>query len=198
MKRYRLQILLFTLILLILPKPGMPQDNFTFGIQANQTAIEVLGEVGFYLQPSTFYVGANGVYFEDRYSMGGLHAMVGNVVAPGLTGKIGFKGAAGKFKRSGIDDPNLYALAFSISGRYDLSEVIAAHYIPVILHATVSIAPKPLSFDDTERFFETTFGADWMFLENAAITASYRFVDAKFEEWRRSHGGGYLGFKFIF
>lgn len=189
---------LATIITLSTPSPVMAEDQYIFGIMANRTAIEMQGEAGFYLQPSTFYAGANGVYHEDRYRMLGAHAMVGNVIYPGLTGKIGFKGYFGRFERSNRNNQDLGALAFVVSASYDLSDVIAAHYIPVILHATFSAGPRPTSFSDTERFFEGVLAADWMFLENAAITASFRYVDAKFDEWSRSHGTGYLGFKFVF
>ena len=190
--------LLVTIIPLTSPSTVMAEDQYIFGIMANRTAIEIQGEGGFYLQPSTFYAGANGVYHEDRYSMLGAHAMVGNVIYPGLTGKIGFKGFFGRFEASNRNDQDLAALAFVVSASYDLSEVIATHYIPVILHATISAGPQPTSFSDTERFYEGVLATDWMFLENAAITASFRYVDAKFDEWSRTHGTAYLGFKFVF
>ncbi len=180
------------------PSPVTAEDQYIFGIMANRTAIEMQGEAGFYLQPSTFYAGVNGVYHEDRYRMLGAHALIGNVIHPGLTGKLGFKGYFGRFERSNRNNQDLAAIAFVVSASYDLSDVIAAHYIPVILHATLSAGPRPTSFSDTKRFFEGVLAADWMFLENAAITAKLRYVDAKFDEWSRSHGSGYLGFKFIF
>ncbi len=194
--RYRAAWLLIAVLLL--PAQSIAQDRFMFGILANHTAIEVLGEAGFYTQPSTVYAGASGVFYEDRYTMLGAHAMVGNKIHGGFTGKIGFKGFWGEYERTGHDDQNILALAFSISGSYDLSNVIAARYVPIVLHATASISPSPTSFDDTERFFEGIVAADWMFLQNAAITASFRYIDAKFKKWSRSHGSGYLGFKFVF
>lgn len=201
MKRIFLHSLLLLFCLLAIPAEAVSResrDSFTFGIQANRTAIEVFGEAGFHIQPSTVYVGGNGLYYEDKYRMASIHTMVGNVIHRGMTGKIGFKGVAGRFERKGRDKQDLRALAFSISGSYDLSEVIATRYVPVILHATFSYSPKPLSFNDTERFFEGLLAADWMFLENAAITASFRYLDLNFDTWDRSHGSGYFGFKFIF
>ncbi len=198
MKRICLQLCVFAMALFIIPAPGASQEEFLFGIQANRSALDLYAETRFYTQPSTVYIGANGLYYEDKYSVFGIHAMVGNVVSRGLTGKIGFKGFAGEFKRPRNKNPDLLALAFSISGSYDLSEVIATHYVPVIFHTTLSYSPRPMSFDDTERFVEAMLSADWMFLENAAITASVRYLDVDFGEWERSHGSGYLGFKFIF
>jgi hypothetical protein len=198
MKSFFCTALILITVLTVIPAKVMARDTFLFGIQANSSAVEVLGEAGILLKPSTFYAGANGIYFEDKYSMLGVHAMVGNVISPGLTGKVGFKGVTGKFKRSGRDDPSLLAVGFSVSGRYNLAEVIATHYVPVILHATVTISPKPLSFNDTNRFFEGILGIDWMFLENAAITASFRYLDVGFDQWDRTHGSGYGGLKFIF
>lgn len=198
MKRICAQTLLLSIILLMIPEQALSRNNFSFGVLANYNAIEVLGETGIHLKPSTLYVGANGVYYEDKYSVYGIHTMVGNEISHGLTGKIGFKGVTGKFKHTRHDDPSLLALGFSISGQYNLSKVIASHYVPVILHATFTFGPKPLSFSDTEHFFETILGADWMFLENAAISASFRYLDVGFDQWDRTHGSGYGGFKFIF
>ncbi len=130
--------------------------------------------------------------------MASMHAMVGNVIQHGFTGKLGFKSFYGEFDRSAHEDPRLLSLAFSISGEYDLSEVIASHYVPVVLHATLSYSPKPLSFEDTDQSFEGILAADWMFLENAAITATFRYLDIDFDHWDRTHGSAYLGFKFIF
>ncbi|MGM0402382.1 MAG: hypothetical protein ACQEQN_01560 [Thermodesulfobacteriota bacterium] len=198
MKKICLQLLLVAVALFTLPAPGAARESFLFGIQANRSAIDLQAEIRFHTQPSTLYAGANGLYYEDKYSIFSTHAMVGNVISRGLTGKIGFKGFVGEYERSRHYDPDLLALAFSISGSYDLSEVIITHYVPVILHATISYSPRPISFDDTERFFESLFAADWMFLENAAITASVRYLDVHFKQWESSHGSGYLGFKFIF
>lgn len=197
MKKICISICFMLFVLLMIPESGIARDSYTFGIQANRKAIEVFGEGGFDMQPSTLYAGANGLYYEDKYSMLGVHAMVGNVIYPGLTGKLGFKGVGGEFKRSGRNNQTVLALAFSISGTYDLSDVIATHYIPIILHATFNLSPKPLSFNDTETFMEAVLAADWMFLENAAVTASFRYLDVDFDDWDRSHGSGYLGFKFI-
>ncbi len=198
MKRICLPLLVFAVVLLIVPAPGSSQERFLFGIQANRSAVELYAESQFDTQPSTVYLGANGLYYEDKYSIFGIHTMVGNVISRGLRAKIGFKGVAGEFKRTRHKNPDLLALGFSISGSYDLSEVIATHYVPVIFHATISYSPRPMSFDDTERFFEALLAADWMFLENAAITAGARYLDVDFGQWERSHGSGYLGFKFVF
>lgn len=198
MKRMLINVILSAVFFFMLPAELFAQSQFMFGIQANRSAIEIFGEKGFYIRPSTIYVGANGLYYEDKYTVYGVHAMVGNVIHRGLTGKIGFKGAGGEFKRRGKDNPDLAALAFSVSGRYDLSEIVASHYVPLILHVTLNYSPRPLSFKDSERFFETLLSADWMLLENAAITACFRYLDVNFNGWSRTHGSGYLGFKFIF
>ena len=198
MKRVCVPLLFLLVLSLAKPVAGADKDVYMIGIHANHNAVEAFGEMGLYLQPSTMYFGANGLYYENRYAMLGVHAMIGNVVHRGLTGKIGFKGVAGELKRSGNDNPDILALAFSISGSYNLSDVIVTHYVPVILHATLSISPKPLSFDDTELFLETVLGVDWMILENAAITGSFRYLYIDFDDLDRSHGSGYLGFKFVF
>jgi len=198
MKRMLINTIIPIVVFVMLPGELFAKSQFMFGIQANRTAIEIFGEKGFYIQPSTIYVGARGLYYEDNYSVFGLHAMVGNVIHRGLTGKIGFKGAAGEFKRRGKDNQDLAALAFSIAGSYDLSEIVASHYVPVILNVNLNYSPRPLSFEDSERFFEALLSADWMFLENAAITACFRYLDVNFNDWGRSHGSGYLGFKFVF
>jgi hypothetical protein len=198
MKSFSLKALMIIIVLSVIPVNAMARDTFSFGIQANSNAVEFLGEAGILLKPSTFYAGGNGIYFEDKYSMLGVHGMVGNLISPGLTGKVGFKGVTGKFKRPRHDDSNLLAIGFSVSGRYNLAEVIATHYVPLILHATVTVSPKPLSFNETNRFFEGILGVDWMFLENAAVTASFRYLDVGFDLWDRTHGSGYGGLKFIF
>lgn len=198
MKKIHARALFLTIALVVLPASAAARDQFSLGIQANRSAVEVFGEAAFAFAPSTFYAGASGLYYEDRYAIASIHAMIGNVIRHGFTGKLGFRGYGGEFTRSSHSNPDLYGAAFSVSGHYDLSDVIASRYVPVILHGTFSFSPKPLSFNDTERIFEAILAADWKFLENAAITAGFRYLDVKFDHWDKSHGSGYLGFKFIF
>ncbi len=198
---YRWKIALLACCLL-LPALAHAQDQLAFTIQANQSAIEVIGEAAFNLAPSKMFAGANMLYKEDEYSMLGIHTMVGNAIhTQALTGKIGFKGVVGEVERSGSDS-DLLALAFSVAAVYDLSDVVAAYYIPLSLSATLNIAPQPLAFSDTDEFVEGIAALDWRILENGIITLSYRYIEMDFEdrrgEWQMNDSEGYLGFKFLF
>jgi|GEM_PF-1268930 len=196
----RWKIVLFTCLVLV-PGTLMAQDQFSLTLQANQSAIEFIGEAGFHLPPSTLYVGTNVLYDEDDYTVVGLQGHVGNIVEyEGLTGKVGLKAVVGDFEHP-VEDSDLMALAFSAGVQYDLSDVVASYYIPVILSGTLNIGPKPLSFDDTDEYIEAVAAVDWKFLENAAITASYRYIEVDFERpvrWQKTDRDGYLGVKFIF
>lgn len=191
----------FFAFLLLAPAPLLAQDNFGVALQANDSAIEFIGDAGFEIPPSKIYATANYLYNEDEYTIFGLQGLVGNAVQfEGLTGKIGFKGFVGDFERP-YQDSQLLGIAFSAGAAYDLADVMPPYYVPVILSATLNVGPKPLCFDDTEEYLEAIFAVDWKILENGAITASYRHLDVDFNQpvdWHESDNPVYLGVKFMF
>ncbi|MGM0451639.1 MAG: YfaZ family outer membrane protein [Thermodesulfobacteriota bacterium] len=196
---WRLVQLVF--VFFLLPGMAFAQDHYNVGIQANQSAIEVMGEMGFDLPPSTLTFGGNFLYDEDEYDLYGLHARVGNIIAANaLSGKLGFKAVAGEVE-GGRADSDVWALAFSAGAEYDLSKAIASHYVPVTLRATLNLGPKPMSFDDTDEYVEFIAGLDWKVLENGAVMLNYRYLEIDFDDpvnWQKTDNAGYVGFKFMF
>lgn len=191
---------LFLSVFFLFPGLVFAQDHYSVGIQANQSAIEVMGEMGFELPPSMLTFGGNFLYDEDEYDLYGLHARVGNIVdANALSGQLGFKGVAGEVE--GRVDSDVLGIAFSAGVQYDLSKAIAAHYIPVTLHATFNLGPKPMSFSDTDEYMELVAGLDWKVLENGAVMLNYRYLEVDFDDpdkWQKTDNAGYVGFKFMF
>lgn len=186
---------------LLLPGAGTAQDRFEFGLQANASAIEAMGNVEFDMPTGVLTLGGNILVDEDDYDLFGFQTLVGNVIdIEALTGQLGFKAVAGEAERPGSDS-DVLVLAFSAGVQYDLSRALSRSDIPVTLHSYLHYAPDPTSFDDSDEYFEFIAGADWKILENGALIANYRYLEMDFEDpvnWQEIDNELYVGMKFMF
>ncbi len=192
---------LILMLVLVLPASGFSQDRYEVGLRVNNSAIEAIAAMEYTTMPGKVRIDANGLYEDDDYKMIGSSITFGDeVITPGLTGRLGFRGVLGDFDRPGKDS-NLVAAAFVLGADYDLSSAYLSYYIPLILHADVNIGPSPICFDDTEEYIEANFGVDWMIIQNAALMIHFRFLEAEFEDpvkWQENDRAVYAGIKFRF
>ena len=175
-------------------------DNFSFKLLANRSAIDSGVDAVIRVKDSNLVTGVSGVYDEDDYKILFARAMVKNeLIIDGLQGMIGFQGGWGeaeKHQREG----DLLNIAFALSVAYDLS-VAYSNQFPVTLSASISFSPQPLCFRDADEFFEILAEIDWKVLENAALVASYRYIEMDFKKetrWEKADSAGYVGLKFSF
>ncbi|MFW5936448.1 MAG: hypothetical protein ACOCS6_00170 [Desulfosalsimonas sp.] len=192
---------LILMLVLALPVSGFSQDRYEMGLRVNNSAIEAIAAMEYTAMPGKMRIDANGLYEDDAYKMIGSSITFGDeVITPGLTGRLGFRGVLGDFERPGKDS-KLVAAAFVLGADYDLSSAYISYYIPLILHADVNIGPSPICFDDTDEYIEANFGVDWMIIQNAALMLHFRFLEAEFEEpvnWQENDRAVYAGIKFRF
>ncbi len=87
------------------------------------------------------------------------------------------------------------ALPLMITGGYNLRTAI-----PITFNAEVAYAPKVLSFNDAQGYYEYRISADFHVIDNAEVYVGYRDMETKFEgtSFYKYNGAGYVGFRFHF
>ena len=200
---HRLVLILGTILTLLMltPVSGFSQDRYEVGLRVNDSAIECIAGMEFTAMPGKMRIDANGLYEDDAYTMVGTSITFGDeVLTPGLTGRLGFRGVLGDFDRPGSDS-NLVSAAFTLAADYDLSSAYLSYYIPLVLHADVNFGPSPVCFDDTEEYIEANAGVDWMIIQNAALMLNLRYLEVEFDDpvkWQEDDWALYGGVKFRF
>ncbi len=175
-------------------------DTFSFKLLANRSAIDSGFDTVSHVKGDTFVTGISGVYNEDEYKILFAKAMVKNdLLINGLEGSLGFKGSWGEAEKH-QQEADILNIAFALSVAYDLS-IAYSEQFPVMISVTAGYSPQPLCFQDTEEFFETVAEVDWKVFENAALVASYRYINIDFDEnirWKKKDSTGYVGLRFSF
>jgi len=174
--------------------------DYNLKLVANQSAVESELEVIFPSFNSIMTTGVSGVYQDDDYKMICAKALIGNeIFVQGLTGGLGLKAALGEAEKRNFED-DIAVLGFTAAASYDLSKEFGRD-VPVTLLSSLTLAPQPLCFSDTDKFFEFLLECDWKVLEQAAVVASYRYLNMDFENkgsWEQRNSTGYIGLKLFF
>jgi hypothetical protein len=127
--------------------------------------------------------GVAGIYTDDgdtEYKWGELGFMVGNdVIMPGLTCEVGFKGLLGKAEENGYEG-DVGAIAFSGRASYDFAQQMT---LPGSFDVFLGIdyANKILSFMDTDDYFAFHTGVDIPLFERASVIMEYSVYDMDME-----------------
>jgi hypothetical protein len=174
--------------------------DYNLKLVANQSALESELEAIFPSFNSIMTTGISGVYQSDDYKMLCAKALIGNeIFVQGLTGGLGLKAALGQAEKRHVED-DIATLGFTAAVSYDLSKEFGRD-VPVTLLSSLTLAPQPLCFSDTDKFFEFLLECDWKVLEQAAVVASYRYLNIDFENdanWEKINSTGYIGLKLFF
>jgi hypothetical protein len=174
--------------------------DYTFKLVTNRSALESELEAIFPSFNSTMTTGISGVYQSDDYKIVCAKALIGNeIFVRGLSGGLGLKAALGEAEKRNIED-DIASLGFTAAISYDLSKEFGPD-IPVTFLSSLTLAPEPLCFSDTSEFFEFLLECDWKVLEQAAVVASYRYLEVEFEnrrDWQTTNNTGYIGLKLFF
>ena len=174
--------------------------DYTLKLVANQSAIESELEAQIPTFNSMVTTGVGGVYQSDDYKIAYAKALFGNeIFVRGLNGGLGLKGAFGQAEKRHIED-DIASLGFTAALSYDLSKEFGPD-IPLTFLSSMTLAPEPLCFSDTDGFFEFMLECDWKVLEQAAVVASYRYlnIDYKPDTDRQTiDSTGYVGLKLFF
>lgn len=192
-------ILTIALCLACFSTPCQATD-YAFKLVANRSALEGDFEIMFPSFDNIMTTGFGAVYQSDDYKFASAKALMGNeIFVRGLSGGLGFKAAAGEAEKHRIED-DIAALGFTAALSYDLSKEFGRN-VPVTLLSSITIAPEPLCFSDSEEFFEFLLECDWKVFAQAALVASYRYIEIEFDNrrhWQKTDSTGYVGMKLFF
>lgn len=170
--------LIVALLAFILPGASLAED---LGVEIDASSedidLKISREFPFY---DNYMEAGFGLYYGEDYLISNLNlALKGEVATPGLTLGLGFKGLLGEVEIQNRD-LDLRAISFLVLGEYDFRERFFD--LPVNVSMSISMAPGPLCFSDTERYLEFYSAIYLYIVKNGAIGIIYRSFKAHFEE----------------
>jgi hypothetical protein len=169
--------LIVALLALVLPRASLAQ-NVTAEIDANSSDIELKIGHDFPLYENTGEIGFGMSYSDDFLISNVNFVLKGQVFVPELTLGLGFKGIVGEVEIHNVDY-DLRAIGFLVLGEYDFGEKFLN--LPIRASASLSVAPDPLCFSDTDRYLEFSTGIYLYVVRNGAIGIIYRSFEARFD-----------------
>lgn len=135
-----------------------------------------------YLDTGYLRAGGTGVYTDDddtNYKWGSLDFTVGSdTLMPGLNVDVGLRGILGKAEDR-HHSSDVGAVGFTGSAGYLFSRDVFP--IPLEVFSGLTWAPDPLSFTDTDNYFEVNLGVGLRLIKNASIVASYSYYHLELE-----------------
>jgi hypothetical protein len=196
--RFKQITLFFVLITFILSGTSYGK-TVTIEINANSKDVEGKIEASSQLDETILVAGIGAVYIEDSFTFLKLNfGLQDNLFSPALTLGLGFNVVAGEGEKD-TEDYDLGAAGFSIFGAYDLREITT---IPVIFSASLSMAPDPLCFMDTEKYMEFNAGVSFYIVKSSSVYIGYKKIKADFEEnsdtVKQSDDSVFFGFRLTF
>jgi hypothetical protein len=163
-------------------------DSLQVGVTASGDT--VVGNVEYQKQQSYGIIAVGGglAYSKNDYTIGeGLVALRSDRLLPGLRYGLGFKGLYGNVDEEyGRWDGTLAAVGFQLDVEYELSPSINPIQIPIEVYTGGCVAPKPLAFQDTEKYFDYKVGVRFYLLESAYVSVEGKYRKMYFED--NTHG----------
>jgi len=175
---------------LLLTSTSVFAEGLSFGILANNRVVGT--HVG--LLTSSPYgrleVAGALTYNKDRYTIGsGLVSVKSDNLSPGLRYGLGFKYVNGTMKsKDKSQRGDLSAVGFNFGGAYELPATINPFSIPIELTLDGTLAPKSITFDETDGYMDFTAGLRFYLLENAYLALTHTYIEAEFDtgdSWTR-------------
>jgi hypothetical protein len=171
----------------------------TIEINANSEDVEGKIETSRQLDEATLIAGIGAVYIEDSFTFLKLNfGLQDNLFSPALTLGLGFNLMVGEGEKN-TEDYDLGAVSFSIFGAYDLREITT---IPATFSASLSMAPDPLCFMDTEEYLEFNAGVSFYIVKSSSVYLGYKKIkadfDGAFDTVKQSDDSVFFGFKLTF
>ena len=175
---------------LLLTATSVFAEGLSFGIAANNrvvgTNIGVLTSSPY----GTLELGGGLMYNKDRYTIGsGLVSVKSDNLSPGLRYGLGFKYVNGTMKnKDRTERGDLSALGFNFGIGYELPATINPLSLPIELTFDATLAPKSITFEETNGYKDFSAGLRFYLLENAYVSLIYTYIDAEFDtgtSWSR-------------
>jgi hypothetical protein len=190
--------LIVALLAFILPGASLAEDlSVEIYASSEDIDLKISRESPFY---DNYMEAGFGLYYGEDYLISNVNlALKGEVATPGLTLGLGFKGLLGEVEIQNRD-LDLRAISFLVLGEYDFEE--SFFNLPVNISMSISMAPEPLCFSDTDRYLEFYSAIYLYIVKNGAIGIIYRSFEAHFEgpsgEVKESDDAVLLGIKLTF
>lgn len=199
MSRHILTALAVFLLCLVLLPAAHSAMRTTAELNANHEAVEGRLQLQYPVRANIASIGYDAMYKEDEYRVTGIEAFLGRGLTRDLECFIGFRGIYGEITAL-PRDPNLSSLGFSAKTNY----TFLRHELgfPLVWGTQLTVSPKPLSFDETEKYWSFRTNLDFNFLQDSGITLGYRYRDADLEKKKLDtsydEGSFFIGYKITF
>jgi len=199
MPRALLAFLALSLLVFVLLPAAHAATRTTAELNANHESVEGRLQLQYPVRANTVSIGYDTIYKEDEYLVAGVEAMLGRNLTRDLESFIGFRGVYGEVTAL-PKDPNLSSVGFSAKTNYTFLRNELG--FPLVWGAQLTVSPKPLSFDETDKYWSFRTNLDVNILQDSGITLGYRYRDADLEKKSldRSYteGSVFIGFKLTF
>ncbi len=169
-------------------------------LNASQSTIEGEYDHKMPVEYGFLTAGIGALYSEDEYRIGHAKFTLGDgISSAGLRFNLGFKGVLGNVEKNSRE-ADLMAIGFLFSGTFTIPETILP--LPVDFSLTLSMAPEPLCFLDSDRYMDFRASLDLRIVKNAAIILGYRYLKTRLEQdqgnWETSDGTLFIGYRLEF
>jgi hypothetical protein len=168
---------------LLLTATSVFAEGLSVGISANNRVVGTNVGVLTSSPYGTLEFGGGFWYNKDRYTIGsGLISVKSDNLSPGLRYGVGFKYVMGTMKKKDeTERADLSALGFNFGIAYELPATINPLSLPIELTLDLTLAPKSITFEETEGYKDVTAGLRFYLLENAYVALNYTYIDAEFD-----------------
>ncbi len=190
--------LIVALLAFILPGASLAEDlSVEIYASSEDIDLKISRESPFY---DNYMEAGFALYYGEDYLISNVNlALKGEVATPGLSLGLGFKGLLGEVEIQNRD-LDLMGVSFFVLGEYDFEE--SFFNLPVNISMSISMAPEPLCFSDTDKYLEFYSAIYLYIVKNGAIGIIYRSFEAHFEgpsgEVKESDDAVLLGIKLSF
>ncbi|MGE0083775.1 MAG: hypothetical protein AB7S75_05080 [Desulfococcaceae bacterium] len=186
----------------------LPDRYPRYSIEINGNSSSFEGRLGLRIPilPNSVFFGLGGMTSDKDFYMISTEVAYGNLMLnQKLCLDIGLKGVLGGSEEYDLKE-DIGAVALMIKTEYNLPYIEFGYdrYIDLDIFGELSMSPEPLTFGDGVSFMESRFGLNINLAQNkrSAIILGYRYVMMEFdkegEDWDKSDGSGYIGFRVRF
>lgn len=174
------------------------------GLYVNQSSVAASLAADMNTAHGAMTAGGEGIYKDDDYKMlSGVIGVKNDQFMPGIRYLVGFRGfyldaEDGKSN----EESAAMGVAFLFGMGYELDAGLNPLPIPVSIDGQFAGAPRPLTWNDGEYYWEIRAGLGFHVLSNATIRVDLRRLSANFEEkgykWSKDDYNLLLGYEIRF
>lgn len=182
--------------------------TFEAGLRVNHETIDANFDVNIPSSLGSVVTGVGATINDEEFKYGSAKLAVKNSqFTPGIQYSLGFKGLYGEAydnRRGGPNkDSDLAVIGFFFGADYEIPTSMNPIPVPITTGASITLAPKPLCFQETDTYYDFGMGLKFHIIRNAMITFDYKFSDMDFEEdsgydWDKKHHMVLLGYTIKF